>query len=159
MRYLLVVDVQKEFVKDEIGKRIYKNCVRYVQQAKAKGYDRVLAAVYKNSEKFQNMDRLVQWSDMMNIQGIEFAADDVFTHSGYSIMRYPRLTQLDRVDVIGFDTDACVLSACFDLFNIGCNLRIIVSGCWSSGGEKMHEAGLMVMRRQFGKAVDEVTRI
>ena len=159
MKYLFVVDVQKEFVKDEIGQRIYKNCLRYIASAKSRGYERVIAAVYKNATNFANMDRLVEWQEMMNIKGIEFAADEMLFHSGYSIKDYPRFMKQDKVDVIGFDTDACVLATCFDLFNIGCNLRILINGCWSSGGAEMHEAGLKVMRRQFNKAVDETTRV
>ena len=159
MRYLLVVDLQREFVKDETGRRVYNNCLRYVQSAKSRGYEYVLAVVYQNSEKFANMDRLVEWNEMMKIRGIEFQADEVVFHSGYSISQYPRFTQQDRVDVLGLDTDACVLATCFDLFTRGCNMRILVNGCWSSGGAEMHEAGLKVMKRQFGKAVDETTRV
>ena len=71
---------------------------------------------------------------------------------GKLLKEYPRVSHLDQIDIIGFDTDACVLSAAFDVFNLGCNMRILTDLCWSSGGKKMHEAGLLVMKRQFGKA-------
>lgn len=157
-RYLYAVDLQREFVKDKQGQKVYDKCIDYIQSYYS-AYDAVLAAIYVNSNVNLNMARLVEWDECKNPKALEFPANWVAQHDGYSVGVYPNLTPYDTVDVIGFDTDACVLSACFDLFNIGCNFRIIIDGCWSSGGKKMHEAGLMVMRRQFRKAVDEKTRI
>ena len=153
MRYLLVIDLQKEFVKDSKGKKVYQECLEYIRSNKDK-YHGIVAAVYENIPGDNpNMDRLLDWNECMDVLPLEFVANAAYTHSGYSIKEYPNVSQMDTIDIIGFDTDACVLSAAFDVFNLGCNMRILSDLCWSSGGAKMHKAGLLVMERQFGKAV------
>lgn len=152
-RYLLVVDVQKEFVKDKQGAKIYEKCLSYIESMRDT-YTAVVAAVYLNKDN-PNMQRLLGWDDCKNIKVLDFIPDAQFVHSGYSIKEYPYVTRTDTVDIIGFDTDACVLSACFHIFDMGCDMNILTEFMWSSGGKKMHEAGLAIMRRQFGKAVVE----
>lgn len=153
MRYLMVVDLQKEFVKDRAGQKVYDKALRYIEAARDQ-YNAVLAAVYKNVRtENRNMDRLVQWDGCMDIQDLEFIPDQIWYHSGYSIKEYPYVTSHDVIDVIGFDTDACVLSCAFHIFDLGCDMRIIEDLCWSSGGRGMHEHGIAIMKRQFGKAL------
>lgn len=153
MKYLLVVDLQKEFVKDRKGKAVYDRCLQFISDSQ-KDYDVVIAAVYRNDiDGNVNMERLLEWSECKNIAPIEFVPNSSYVHSGYSIREYPYVTKYDSFDIIGFDTDACVLSAAFDVFNMGCNMRILSDLCWSSGGKKMHDAGITIMKRQFGKAV------
>ena len=151
MNILLAVDVQREFVKDEVGESIYKKCIDYINEH-AHEYDCVFAAVYQNGDN-PNMQRLVGYNELKSVTPLEFISDRVCYHSGYSIKQYPELTHDDNVDIIGFDTDACVLSAAFRVFDIGCGMRLLTDFMWSSGGEEFHDAGLTVMKRQFGKAV------
>lgn len=151
MRYLLVVDVQKEFVKGRKGMSIYKKCLDYIA-TEADNYDAVLAAVYVNKNN-PNMKRLLNWEECKKVDSLEFIPDAAYYHSGYSIKEYPHVHATDTIDIIGFDTDACVLSACFHVFDLGCNMNIITDLIFSSGGSRMHEAGLAVMKRQFGSAV------
>lgn len=158
-KYLLVVDVQREFVKDKTGEKVYQKCLDYIASAHNAGYTAVIAAVYKQSDNFVNMDRLLSWNDVKEPMALDFVPDAMFCHAGYSIKEYPSVTAVDMIDIIGFDTDACVLSAAFDVFNIGCNMRILSNLCWSSGGAKLHKAALMIMERQFGEALDTVTDI
>lgn len=153
MKYLYVVDLQTEFVKDKRGQQIYNNCINFIRSNR-NNYDAIYAAVYKNRDNV-NMNRYVGWNEMQkSIDALDFVPDDFWYHSGYAIDSYP-FKATDKVDVIGFDTDACVLNACFDLFNLNVQFRVLVSGCWSSGGASMHKAGLEVMKRQFRNAVDE----
>lgn len=150
MEYLLAVDIQKEFAKDAQGKKIYKRCLDFIRQS-ANQY-RIVAPVYQNKDN-PNMGRLLKWREMRDVEPLEFMPDFAITHSGYAIKEYPTFLYSDMVHVIGFDTDACVLSACFDLFNLGVQFDIYSDMVWSSGGKKMHEAGLLVMKRQFGAAL------
>ena len=156
MNYLLCVDVQKEFVKDKKGKEVYERLLKLISKAHLE-YT-VIAPIYVNLDNI-NMIRLMQWEEMKTIENVEFRYDLMSFHSGYSIKKYPQFGPKDKVFVVGFDTDACVLSACFDLFNNNVNFSIIADGCWSSGGKKMHEAGLKIMRRQFRKALDTHTKL
>ena len=158
MKILLVVDLQIEFVKDSYGKTVYEKCLKYIKTHRY-DYDKVYAVFYRN-QGCENMQRYVHWYEMSDsIQPLDFQSDSFFPHSGYAVLAYPFEWGKDSVDVIGFDTDACVLNTCFDLFNRDIAFRIIADGCWSSGGEKYHKIGLEVMRRQFGDALDEETLI
>lgn len=157
MNYLLAVDVQKEFAKGMAGRAAYAKMLNYIQGAHLT-YDAIYAAVYQNKDN-KNMIRLVHWDEMHTVEGLEFRPDEFWMHSGYSIMKYPWFSSEDTVTVIGFDTDACVLSTCFDLFNNDINFRIIADGCYSSGGKAMHKHGLEIMYRQFRNAVDFTTKL
>lgn len=151
MEYLLAVDVQREFVKGSVGKRVYDRVIDFLH--KMTPYYTVVAPVYQNKTN-PNMNRLLGWNEMQGIMPLDFKPEYFYLHSGYSIKEYLNFQPRDTVDVIGFDTDACVLSACFDLFNAGVNFRILADGCWSSGGKELHQAALKIMERQFGKALD-----
>lgn len=158
MKILLVVDLQIEFVKDSHGRMIYEKCISYIREHR-ESYDTVYAVFYRNQNN-KNMQRYVHWDKMKDsVQPMDFQADKFFPHSGYAISEYPFQAETDFVDVIGFDTDACVLNTCFDLFNRDIAFRIIADGCWSSGGEQYHRIGLEIMRRQFRDALDEETLI
>lgn len=57
-----------------------------------------------------------------------------------------------RWDIVGCDTEACVLSTCYDLWNNNIKFRVLKDLCHSSGGTDFHEAALKVMQRSFGAA-------
>lgn len=157
MAYLLVVGVQKEFVRDDTCKVVYKRCVDYINACGA-NYTSVIAAVYKNTSS-RNMHSLVHWDEMKTLKKLDFRPNKMYLHSGYSVGDRLKFEDNSMVDVIGFDTDACVLSTCFDVFNMDVNFRILASGCWSSGGEAMHEHGLAIMKQQFDRALDTTTNL
>ena len=50
----------------------------------------------------------------------------------------------------GWESDACVLGTCFDLFDKGVPFRI-VTDCIASERQNAHEAALVIMNRNFGK--------
>ena len=156
MKYLLVIDLQREFVKGIHGKHVYARTLQYIYDHQ-RDYDGIYAAFYINNvEENANMIRLVGWTEMMNkdeLEGLQFPYNYRATHTGYSIQQYPGFTKDDTVDIIGFDTDACVLNACFDIFNLGCKMRILTKYIYSSGGMLMHLCGKLCMRRQFKKAL------
>lgn len=157
MKYLLVIDLQREFVKDQQGELIYQKCLKYINDNRIK-YDSIIAAAYQNGYNV-NMQRYLGYTECMKTPTIEFQPDYSYIHSGYSMPVYPQVTINDQIDIIGFDTDACVLSAAFDVFNLGCGLKILSNLCWSSGGKDCHLHGLAIMSRQFGKALDMETDV
>ena len=158
MAILLAVDLQREFATDEKGIEVYKRCVEYINTCRHLYTHGVWAAVYQNGES-RNMHLLTRWSDMQKIRKMDFKPDKMFLHSGYSAVDKMTFPDHVPIDVIGLDTDACVLAHCFAMFDRDIRFRVIVDGVYSSGGKDMHEAGLACMKRQFNKAVDEVTRL
>lgn len=58
-------------------------------------------------------------------------------------------------DIIGHDTDACVMAVAFQLFDKGYDFRVLTKWCYSSGGIEMHRMAVELMKRNFGRAVVE----
>ena len=56
----------------------------------------------------------------------------------------------NSVNICGLDTDACVMAACFSLWDAGIQPIVHTEYCQSSGGTEMHRAALSMMYRQFG---------
>lgn len=152
MKYLIVVDLQPAFITYPLGARIYEKCLNFIEQNR-KNYDKIVALLYENDGSNKNMERLVHYSACKSSQEPCFIADKTIKHSGYFNTKLLKLNQEDTVDIIGFDTDACVLATAFNVFDSGCNFRIFKDLCWSSGGKVMHITGLAVMERNFGDAV------
>lgn len=151
MKILLAVDVQPEFAKDSKGKELYDKLISYLNQPD-KPYDKVIAFVYSNSGN-KNMRRLVHWDEMEETKDLAFDPDAFHFHAGYCPVSMPKFSEEDEVDIIGFDTDACVMSTAFYLFNDDVMFHVLEDCVYSSGGEEMHELGLKLMRRQFGDAL------
>jgi len=54
-------------------------------------------------------------------------------------------------DIVGCDTEACVLATCYALWNNAIPFRVLAHLCHSSGGADLHDAALRVMERSFGQ--------
>lgn len=79
----------------------------------------------------------------------------VFDRFGYGLNMHhiEKLKALPvmRWDVVGCDTEACVLSTCYDMWNYGIKFRVLKDLCTSSGGQECHDAAITIMKRSFGK--------
>ena len=75
--------------------------------------------------------------------------------SGYALpLQKSGLRQeTDEIDIIGCDSDACVLATCFALFDGGYQFKILTPYIYSTGGDVMHNEAYDIMVRNFGKAV------
>lgn len=152
MRYLVVVDLQKEFIKDGYSTNIYNNCINYINHNRGE-YDKVIALVFRNNPiENPNFCDSLGYFKCIKPKALEFDADYIIQHCGYGSYDL-EVRKDDSYDVIGFDTDACVLATCFRIFDCGGKLSILKDYCWSSGGATMHDAGLSIIKRQFGTCV------
>lgn len=148
MKILLVVDLQKEF-KDCDGE--YERILNFVKTVK--GYDRIIATKCLNSMdspfvKYEN------WYDCIDkVEDLEFCPDVVIEKYGYGLSDYACLNKADNYDIIGFNTDACVLKIALDLFDKGYNFRVLTDYCYSSEGLDHHLNGVELLKRLISKAV------
>lgn len=58
---------------------------------------------------------------------------------------------VDRWDIVGCDTDACVLATCLALWDNGIRFHVIKELCHSSGGDAVHNAAMALLARNFGQ--------
>ncbi len=112
-----------------------------------------------------NFERLLNWSNMKDGAATEFVKElqpfintkNTFQKSGYSAFSSATFTTrlkelaIQRVEICGFDTDACVLATAFDAFDAGYHPLIHVDACGSSGGNHLHLSSIEVLQRNFGK--------
>ena len=82
-----------------------------------------------------------------------FSVIDKTQYSAYTpaLLNYIKDKQIDQIYLCGLDTDCCVLITAIDLFEHGYDIYVLQDFCASSGGETMHQAGLMIGRRNIGK--------
>jgi nicotinamidase-related amidase len=79
----------------------------------------------------------------------------VFDRYSYGLQK-PHIDMLkkqgvDRWDIAGCDTDACVLATCLALWDNGIRFRVIKELCHSSGGAAVHAAALEILKRNFAQ--------
>jgi len=157
---LLVVDVQKEFLTDTTRDRIPE-----IQRLTESGrYDYCVLTYYKNTPKSPCWHRL-HWYD-----GLDAGADSLLIHppadlptvvlekTTYALPRegLPELLGLcSHIDLVGFDTDACVLAAAIDLFDEGYNFDVLGDCCASTNGWDYHEAALKIISRVLARQPEE----
>lgn len=148
MRVLLVVDLQREFIDSE-GQ--YERIVNWVKTVK--GYDKVIATKCLNSKdspfiKYEN------WYDCIDsVNELEFKADEVIEKYGYGLINYDKLSKNDTYDIVGFNTDACVLKVALDLFDRNYNFSVLTEYCYSSNGLEHHKYGVELLQRLMSKAI------
>jgi nicotinamidase-related amidase len=58
--------------------------------------------------------------------------------------------KIDRVRLVGIDTDMCVLKVALDVFDLGVEPIVLVDCCASTSGLQAHLAGLAVLARNIG---------
>ena len=150
VKVLLVVDLQLSFKLEPYYSRI----LDYISRHRS-DYDIVVATRFQNTEASPFV-RYCNYTEVIALEQLEFKNDMVIDKSTYGIGErwckyFDRL--LAEVTVIGCDTDACVLETCFQLFDNNIKFKVLTDYCYSTGGQDCHEAGVKIMKRNFGKAV------
>ena len=149
MKILLAVDVQREF-QDQNGR--YDQIVSYIRSAGEK-YDLVYATVCANSPDSPFVRHHV-WMDCLDgVEPLAFSADKVVVKYSYGCLDYSWLDPKDHYDIIGFNTDCCVLKVALDLFDRGYDFHVLTDYCYSSSGEEEHRRGVAVLRDLLGQMV------
>lgn len=81
--------------------------------------------------------------------------DRVFTKPGYTgipdeLASYLNERRIERVAIVGIDTDMCVLKVAMDVFDLGIEPIVLTDCCASTAGLPSHLAGLAVLARNIG---------
>ena len=147
-KVLLVVDLQPEF-KDSDGQ--YERIVDFVKEHK--GYDRVIATKCINHPDGPYAT-YTDWTDCMGTcEELEFNANITIYKHGYGLDVYEMLDPKCEYDIIGFNTDACVLKVALDLFDRSYKFRVLKDYCYSSNGLGHHNFGVELLERLIPKAI------
>lgn len=150
LNVLLVIDLQPTFKVEPY----YSKLLSYIENNR-KNYDIIAATIFHNTEDSPFV-RYCNYSDAIQLESLDFTADMIIEKSTYGIGEkwckyFDKL--LADITVIGCDTDACVLSTCYDLFDNGNRFNVLTDYCYSSGGDEIHKSSINIMKRNFGNAI------
>ena len=153
---LLIVDVQKEFLTDATRDRVPK-----IQKLAESGrYDYCILTYYKNTADSPTYRRL-HWYD-----GLDACSESLLIHPPAGLLSVveekttyglPHRDLFDlvglcaHIDVVGFDTDACVMASAIALFDGGYDFDVLGEFCASTNGEEYHEAGMKIINRVLAR--------
>lgn len=149
VKCLLIVDLQKEFgLSENTDKNRYYNILNFVTNTK--DYDIKIATICKNKID-SNFVKSNIWLDCINgVEDLEFKCDRIIEKFGYGLDKYDCLPLEYEYDIIGYNTDACVLKVALDMFDRGYNIRVVSKYCYSSNGENNHQRGLHILKDLIG---------
>jgi nicotinamidase-related amidase len=155
---LLIVDVQVGFI-NEFTHHIPQRVVRLIDRDR---YAPLLFTRFVNTPGGP-YDRFLDWHSCNDEPETDlvpelkpFAQPDfVFSKLGLcgmpdELINYLRQHCLERVFIVGIDTDMCVLKIAMDLFDMGIEPIVFTDCCASTAGLQAHLAGLAVLSRNIG---------
>lgn len=153
---LLVIDVQREFLTDCTRDRV-PGIQKLVETG---GYDYCILTYYKNTPQSSSYGRL-HW-----YEGLDACADSLLIHppEGLATVVEEKTTYglphedlfrlvglCSHIDVVGFDTDACVMAAAVNLFDAGYDFDVLGEYCASTNGPDYHEAGMKIINKVLAR--------
>lgn len=158
---LIVIDVQKYFLNEET-KSIVKRIQGFLKE-KAGQYSAIYFTVFKNDSD-SPLWKISEWKDCTGFPDTdvcdeikEFTNDkNLFYKNFLSAYKVPEIKEglsaheISEVDLCGFDTDCCVLSTAYDLFDTGIKPIVLKKLTWSTSKEKLHKPALQMVERNIG---------
>lgn len=153
MKKLLVVDLQKQF-KDKNGE--YERIVSNIDSLKS-NYEKVYATVFTQIDNPNYITKL-NWNGCKNCshKDLEFDIDieNVIIKNGYGIKNITNyFSSDDEIDIIGCDSDACVMAVCFQLWDLGYNFNILSDNVYTTASYYSNESINKILKRNFGSCV------
>lgn len=155
---LLVVDVQEGFV-NAFTRHIPERVAALIER---NDFDPILFTRFVNTESGP-YQRFIGWNACADEPEVNLArdvavharAEHVFTKPGYAgipdgLIRYLRDAGIERISIVGIDTDMCVLKMAMDIFDLNIEPFVLVDCCASTAGLQAHLAGLAVLARNIG---------
>jgi nicotinamidase-related amidase len=157
---LLVIDMQKGFVKDRTGK-IPEKIRKHIKRSH---YDAVVFTKFANHPSSNFVKRL-GWHKLKTKGPQEIVEElaefstpkNTFVKSSYSafkskkLLSYLHRRRIKEVVVCGLELDGCVLASAFEAFDLGFAVRIIPGLTASS--TSLNKASLNIVKRNIDRLV------
>ncbi|QLE48509.1 cysteine hydrolase [Nostoc sp. C057] len=105
--------------------------------------------------KYLNWHNLTSPFEQKIVNKIEPFAQVVFDKTIYTAcntetLNFINKNNIQKVFICGLDTDSCVLKTAIDFFENNINPYILKYYSASTGGDKIHQAGLLVLSQMIG---------
>ena len=147
---LIVVDLQPEFIVNDDTQSAYNKILKFVKSTK--DYDKIIAVQFvRGNPHFPN---LINYNFPLNPATLEFEYDKLIQKTGYGLpdKEYFNLSREYHYDIVGCETDACVMKIALDLFDREFSFNILYSYTFT-GSNKSDKDLRDTLTRMFGKAV------
>jgi nicotinamidase-related amidase len=164
---LLIVDVQRGFVND-FTQHLPGRIARLID---THDFEPILFTRFVNTPG-SPYQRLLDWhacagppeTDIVPELAAYATQANVFDKLGLTGMPTALAERLERdrideINVVGMDTDMCVLKIALDLFDADIEPIVLVDCCASTAGLQAHLAGLSILSRNIGPFQLRLTRL
>lgn len=147
-RILLVVDLQEEFY-EKSGN--FERILNFVKTTK--DYDKIYATRCGNSYD-SSFYKYHNWSACLHgVAPLPFNPDKIIDKTSYGLPDYRVLSKENHYDIIGYNTDACVLKIALDLFDKGYDFNVLTKYCYSSTSREQHISGVKLLKHLMSDAI------
>lgn len=157
-KILIIVDYQNSFKNSESSKTVAKiNALATKHE-----WDSIIQTMWFNSQEEESL--YMKNLDYSECTPYDRSSGLVKKFKDASVVtRYDKYSCLDEnlarrlhgdcmTYVAGWETDACVLGTCFDLFDRGILFKV-VTDCIASKNADIHNSAIDIMRRNFGDVI------
>jgi|SRR3989344_3335197 len=158
---LIVIDVQKYFLIKET-KPIIKGIRDFLKQNSSE-YLVIYFTIFKN-DKNSPLWQISEWRDCTSSPQTDVCDEikeftnnkNLFYKNILSAGKVPGIINdikkknIEEVDLLGFDTDCCVLATAYDLFDQGIKPVVIENLTWSTSKDRLHSSAIKMIRRNIG---------
>ena len=151
---LVIIDVQNGFINDN-DKEVITKIVEYSNK---NHFDHIVATAYINNYNtachiFEHWDECMAGTFSAEIvPAIQDISERIFEKSKYScwnkeFRQWVKDNNIDRLYIVGVDTECCVLSSAFDSYNDLQDIVVVEDLCDSSNGYDYHKAGILILKQ------------
>ncbi len=160
MRTLLIIDVQKGFLKPS-ARRLPKKIAVHIEKQQ---YDHILFSKFVN-KKGSNFVKLLRWHKVFKAPDTDIAdelahlstRENTFIKSSYSAFKSERLLTylkkfgISKIELCGLEADGCVLATAFEGFDLG--YEVIVLNSLMQSTTTLNEAATNITKRNIDRNV------
>ncbi len=158
---LIVIDVQNFFLGKKT-KSIVAKIAQYLEQH-SRDYSRIFFTVFKNDQN-SPLWQIAKWHGCQGVPDTNICAplkkftnkQNLFYKNILSAAKVPAINRwlnqnhVNELHLCGFDTDCCILSTTYDLFDQKIKPIILENLCWSTAKEKLHRPAIKMIQRNIG---------
>lgn len=150
LKALIVVDLQPEFIVNDKTRQAYHKVLQFVKTTKV--YDRVIATQFIRGNS--NYKKFLDFDFPANPAPLEFEYDKLIQKTGYGLhdVEYSNFSHEYHYDIVGCETDACVMKIALDMFDHEFSFNVLYSHVFT--GSDIPDANLYKMLgRILGRAI------
>ena len=155
MKNIIIVDMQKGFI-NKNNKHLVNKINNYLNESK---FNNIFYTKFYNNDNSPFFN-ILKWNGMMSLEDLEFVVKinpmcEILEKNTYGLnmeqINFLKELNINEVEICGTDTDACVLTIAYQLFDNNIKPIILSDLCASSSKDKnIHYNALQIMRRSFG---------